>query len=244
MPMRLRGTRARSWPPCTTKRPASTGVSPARLASTQSLTAIVSNTSALAVSAPAASPTRARTAVSFGGSRKWIETCQSPAVPSKAPMTACVASKLSPRTATKFRAVASLTVSRATTVASKGEGEGTRSLLPVTHRVLLTADGGCYPQTLPMPSTRVSTGFPQGSHSIFRAGGRRPVSNCASPPMVSGLVSVMAPPIVGGKYRRKDLMMKSRVFSLLAALPALSLVASPAGGRSRSRSSIAARPSP
>ena len=52
MPMRLTRTLARSCAPCTTKRPASTGVSPSRLALTQSLAASVSKASAFAASAP------------------------------------------------------------------------------------------------------------------------------------------------------------------------------------------------
>ena len=58
------------------KRPASTGLRPSWLAFTQSFAASVSKASAFAASGPAASATSARTAVSFGGSLKWIATAQ------------------------------------------------------------------------------------------------------------------------------------------------------------------------
>ena len=54
MPMRLNGMRARSWAPCTMKRPAMTGANPARLSRTQSLAATRSKRSALAAASPAA----------------------------------------------------------------------------------------------------------------------------------------------------------------------------------------------
>src|SRR5262245_43610230 len=59
----------------------------------------------------------ARTAVSFGGSRKWMATVQRPGPSSLAPATAASGSKLSATTSITRRAVASSVVSCATVVA-------------------------------------------------------------------------------------------------------------------------------
>src|SRR5262245_14357780 len=139
--MRFAATRPRSCEPCTTNRPAPTGVSPSRLALTQSLAAVVSNTSALAASGPAASPMSARTAVSFGGSRKWMATVQRSGPSSLAPTAVESWSKLSATTSMRRRAVAASVASRAAVLASdRSAGIDGWLTIPVAHSALYT---GC-----------------------------------------------------------------------------------------------------
>ena len=68
MPISLDLMRARSCAPCTMKRPARTGLRPARLCATQSVSATVSIESAAAAALPAASAASLRSAASSGGS--------------------------------------------------------------------------------------------------------------------------------------------------------------------------------
>src|SRR5215204_866933 len=83
--------------------------------------------------------------------------CQSPFGSSKALTTVCVASRLSPRTTINCRAVASLTATRATTVASEMAGADMNYLFHSIHRALFTAELAGYPQPTNNLSTRLST---------------------------------------------------------------------------------------
>src|SRR5262245_13140590 len=134
--MRLRGTRSRWWAVCTTNRPASIGRSPSWLALTQSRGVVVSNARLLAASGPAASAISARTAVSFGRSRKWMATVQRPGPSSLAPATAASGSKLSATTSITRRAVASSVASCATVVALSRSDDIN---VPAAQRLLYTA---------------------------------------------------------------------------------------------------------
>ncbi len=106
MPIRFAPMRARSCAPCTTKRPASTGLRPARLVRTQSVGASVSNVSPPAAAAPAAAATSARTAASSGGSRKCTASDQLLSGASNAAIATVSASRLSASASLILRTVA------------------------------------------------------------------------------------------------------------------------------------------
>src|SRR5262249_39038784 len=127
------GTRARSWAPCTKKRPASTGARPSRLALTQSFPCTELKARALAASDPAANATIARTAASFGQSRKWTATAHCPGPAIWAEPTASNVSKLAATPSRIARAVASSVTRRATTLE---DGEGSARIDKRQYRAL------------------------------------------------------------------------------------------------------------
>ena len=148
----VRRTRARSCAPCTTKRPASTGLRPSRLLRTQSVGASVSNANARAASAPAADSTRARTAASSGRSRKCTASDQRPSGSSNAEAATCSPSKVSASASPILRAAAWSVERRATAV---GEGSGIAQFFPFIpdiHRRLSTVWGRQFTgQSTPCP---------------------------------------------------------------------------------------------
>src|SRR5262245_38497395 len=102
----------------------------------QSCGVVASNASALAASAPAARATSARTAVSFGGWRKWMATAHRPSPSWLMPATVSNASKLSATRSTIRAAVAWSVASRATVLAS-GRAPSAGIHIPVAHKAFV-----------------------------------------------------------------------------------------------------------
>ena len=161
MPIRFAGTRPRSCAPCTTKRPAATGLSPAMLSRTQSFAATRAKRNTSAASRPAAAATSARTASSSGAVRKWMATCQRPP-PLSARLTAALSTGSPPPRASAIRRALCSSVSRhATGVAAGEEFIGSPDVFRPLPAIHIGERDGLAEISGRLMSTTPSFGFPQ-----------------------------------------------------------------------------------
>src|SRR5262245_34963110 len=181
--MRLGGKRA-WWRPCTTNRPASTGVRASRLALTQSRALRVENVSERAAASPAIAATRLRNAVLSGGRSRCSSTAQRPSGSSTA-AAALSRSSVSAKPLMSCCAVISSVTRRAAYTASR-EGVGDmlscptgrcrgyemtkqRCALPVWTALLALAAGLCPPaaKAQDYPARRITIVVPYTAGSGF-----------------------------------------------------------------------------